>query len=139
LTQEEIVDYLILIYLCSSWIGWVVFTLVWRAVHLDRVELANEEVVDRGMARRRRAAAWRNEAVAGIMAFAFAMYATASAISVIRTFEILEIPWAQGLVTVTLLTIGNFAEQLVAWVLLLTRLELNRARESGDEEAQKHE
>jgi hypothetical protein len=121
--------YLIISYVFSSWVGFILFTLVWRATRADRKAVAEGPPANGRMTRIRNSAAWRNEYIGGVMALAFGLYAMAGAFSVIRTLGLAELPWAEGLLTVSLLAIGNFVEMTVAVILVFARIQMNRAQD----------
>jgi hypothetical protein len=128
-SQDQIVAVFTITYVLSSWIGAILFTIIWGLTHRDRKQLAREPVVDRRVARLRMAAAWRNEYIGGVMALAFWLYSIAGAIAVIRILELIPLPWEEGLVTTFLLVTGNFVEMTVAIALVVARISMNRERD----------
>jgi hypothetical protein len=122
---------LIISYVCSSWIGAIAFTIVWRATRADRKAVRDQPPANGRMTRIRNSAAWRNEYIGGVMALAFWLYAIAGAFTIIRMLGLFALPWTEGVVTISLLAIGNFVEMTVAVILIFARIQMNRARDES--------
>jgi hypothetical protein len=127
MAEEQIILDLVIVYFLSSWAGAILFSVVWFLTHKDRVGL-RDTGQDHHTARLRRAAAMRNEVVAGVMACCFWLYVMVGTLSLVRMLDFpwLQIPWEPGLVTTALLVLGNFLEFLIAVALLLARRAMNR-------------
>jgi hypothetical protein len=127
-TQELIIAICSIAYIVSSFIGAVLFTIVWRFTRQDRIEVIATGTNGRFM-RLWKTVAFRNEYVALVMAMAFWGYAAVSTITLIRLLDLFTIPWEPGLITVFLLVLGNIAEMTIAAVLISARIQMNRVRD----------
>jgi hypothetical protein len=133
-SQELYATFITLFYTFSSVVGAVLFTIIWRMVRGDRIELESilPELLENR--ERERAIARRNELVAGVLAFSFILYSGVGVLASIRNLELFDLPWVPGAATITLLVIGNFLEMLIAIVLIRTRRFVNSVGRTDEED-----
>lgn len=135
MSQATYILTMTVVYTASSYVAGVLYIYMWRVTHLDRVQFRNlptrEQGANRGEIRRRHRVLWRNEVVASILCISFVFcQAPVGTFFTILNFHVFELPWTPGLATITLLTIANNIEMMIAVALVHARRDINRALKS---------
>jgi hypothetical protein len=123
MTQESYVAMITVIYQLSSGVGFALFAYIWWQTYRDHAEMLSringEEELHKIVSR-------RNVTVAGILTVVFAFYTLVGTIAVLRIAGV-DLPWERGVVTITLLVLGNVLEMVIAVILVRYRSFFDRS------------